>query len=635
MASARIVGSIHPAGDEDVFAFTNPSATTAVTARFDIWNNAFGFGIGVSCGSTFDSKLLIRDAAGTSLASNDDRVSGDACSGLSFVIMPGQTVYAHVIEWFDDTEQASYTLDVVYTPVPCGDGVIGPAEQCDDGNTADGDGCNATCRLENAVTEIEPNEDGATATGASGITGNDFAIANANANGAFTTSKRILAAINPSGDEDVFAITNPNAGPVQARFDIWSLAAGKGLGVSCGSTIDTGLNIRDAAGAALASNDDRTSSDFCSGLTFTITAGQTVYAHVVERGDNATIASYVLDVGFTPIICGDTVVGPTEQCDDGNTMDGDGCSATCQLEIVCGNGVIQAGETCDDANSANGDGCSSTCTIENQVDEVEPNNTTADAMTNAVQISGDAFVSGAITPAGDLDVFRVDVAAATVVRFETFTTWGNCSTATIDMRLFDSTGAPVATDLEGSGISECAAITKFLAAGTYYVQVEERGNNSTVAAYLLQVAFQTDDGMETEPNETTAQASTNLMNKNETFSLGDHMNVGDTDVYAITVPAGGHIRAEIIEGSTAETCESGGIDARLALLDATGALITEDNDSGRGLCSLIDGTGGTPMDLGARNTASVAKTFYLMVRASGLATPTNAMFAYRLQVTIR
>jgi hypothetical protein len=117
--------------------------------------------------------------------------------------------------------------------------------------------------------------------------------------------------------------------------------------------------------------------------------------------------------------------------------------------------------------------------------------------------------------------------------------------------------------------------------------------------------------------------------------LGDHMNIGDVDVYSITVPPQAHVRAEIIEGSTAETCESSGIDARITLLDDTGAVLAEDNDSGRGLCSLIDGTGGTPMDPGAHNTASVAKTYYLMVRASGLATPTNAMFAYRLQVTIR
>lgn len=30
--------------------------------------------------------------------------------------------------------------------------------------------------------------------------------------------------------------------------------------------------------------------------------------------------------------CGDLVVDPGEQCDDGNIMDSDGCSSTCQLQ---------------------------------------------------------------------------------------------------------------------------------------------------------------------------------------------------------------------------------------------------------------------------------------------------------------
>ena len=31
---------------------------------------------------------------------------------------------------------------------------------------------------------------------------------------------------------------------------------------------------------------------------------------------------------------------------------------------VCGNGILETGEECDDGNLINGDGCSSTCTIE-------------------------------------------------------------------------------------------------------------------------------------------------------------------------------------------------------------------------------------------------------------------------------
>lgn len=65
-------------------------------------------------------------------------------------------------------------------------------------------------------------------------------------------------------------------------------------------------------------------------------------------------------------VCGNHIVEAGEQCDDGNTVSGDGCSSTCQNETpaVCGNGMVEAGEQCDDGNTTSGDGCSSTCQME-------------------------------------------------------------------------------------------------------------------------------------------------------------------------------------------------------------------------------------------------------------------------------
>jgi len=49
------------------------------------------------------------------------------------------------------------------------------------------------------------------------------------------------------------------------------------------------------------------------------------------------------------IVCGDCrLASPQEECDDGNNIDGDGCSGACETESVCGDGVIQCGEECDD-----------------------------------------------------------------------------------------------------------------------------------------------------------------------------------------------------------------------------------------------------------------------------------------------
>ncbi len=101
------------------------------------------------------------------------------------------------------------------------------------------------------------------------------------------------------------------------------------------------------------------------------------------------------------------------------------------------------------------------------------------------------------------------------------------------------------------------------------------------------------------------------------------------------MPAGRSLRAEIIEGD-AETCESSDVDSYLTLFDANGVTLGFDDDSGRGFCSRIDGTGSSPADAYAHDLA--AGTYYLLVEASPSAqgaADTAGQFAYRLAVTLR
>ena len=64
--------------------------------------------------------------------------------------------------------------------------------------------------------------------------------------------------------------------------------------------------------------------------------------------------------------CSNGQLDGTEECDDGNTVNGDGCSAQCKIESrpVCGNGTVEEGEQCDDGNTTSGDGCSASCKLE-------------------------------------------------------------------------------------------------------------------------------------------------------------------------------------------------------------------------------------------------------------------------------
>ena len=101
----------------------------------------------------------------------------------------------------------------------------------------------------------------------------------------------------------------------------------------------------------------------------------TTQAQFGEQCDNGfNITAYVQKPGpddcapgcKKPRFCGDGVVDfPFEQCDKGaaNTDNGsyNSCTTSCTLGPRCGDGVIQAGEQCDDGNRLNGDGCSASC----------------------------------------------------------------------------------------------------------------------------------------------------------------------------------------------------------------------------------------------------------------------------------
>jgi hypothetical protein len=233
----------------------------------------------------------------------------------------------------------------------------------------------------------------------------------------------------------------------------------------------------------------------------------------------------------------------------------------------------------------------------------------------------------------DKDTYKITVAADSVVRFEMFDGSGtSCpSGMTTTVRLYNGAGMQIYTDTT-SGISSCSELAVFLAAGDYYFQLEETGNNAVIAQYRLLVDFIPCTDSETEVNDSLALANTIPAGASACIT-GGHQVAADLDYFLITVPADGmSIMAEIIEGTTAETCESNGIDSTLVLTDAAGmvSLVTDDID-GRGSCSKIDGTGATALDSGAHNL--LAGTYALRV-ASDVVTAAG-QFDYRLVIVVR
>lgn len=134
-------------------------------------------------------------------------------------------------------------------------------------------------------------------------------------------------------------------------------------------------------------------------------------------GGVAGPAPAVCDIGaFELGGCGDGFQDPSEACDDGNTVTGDGCSSTCQLE-GCGDGVVIAPETCDDGNTADGDGCSANC--QNEVPTPSPTATPVALLSTQGGCLGS--LSGATTsssPLGFALVLAVTVFLGSVRRYK-------------------------------------------------------------------------------------------------------------------------------------------------------------------------------------------------------------------------
>ena len=120
----------------------------------------------------------------------------------------------------------------------------------------------------------------------------------------------------------------------------------------------------------LCDDQDPTTSDMCDvsagcvNTTIQVCGNGTLETPEQCDDGNAIDGDGCSDVCTIEPICGDGTLDPGEECDDGNLDEGDGCSAVCLIEEFCGDGIVDPGEQCDDGNAISGDGCSASCELE-------------------------------------------------------------------------------------------------------------------------------------------------------------------------------------------------------------------------------------------------------------------------------
>lgn len=236
------------------------------------------------------------DDDGSELACGERRATAEVAAG--------DTVYV-VVQGVSGADQGSYELFVASRAANvCGDGSWDQAEACEDGGQASGDGCDGDCQVEAA--EIEPNDDAA-----------DAAV----------WAAPFYAEISPTGDADFVEIAI-DEGPASVIANIEPLAL-EGCSLAL---FDPYLELYEEDGETVViANDDY--DGVCPRLVAEELDAGSYYLRVSESPYSVGSRSefpYGLRVNID--WCGNGTWGPLEECDDGNTADLDGCSATCETE---------------------------------------------------------------------------------------------------------------------------------------------------------------------------------------------------------------------------------------------------------------------------------------------------------------
>jgi cysteine-rich repeat protein len=202
--------------------------------------------------------------------------------------------------------------------------------------------------------------------------------------------------------------------------------------------------------------------------------------------DSDTDVVDTVDTVDVPASCGDGVVDPDEECDDGEANSDtapDACRTSCLLP-TCGDAVADSDEDCDDGNLWGGDGCTPDCIAETGPLEAEPN----DDVFSANPTDAGVSQAGSL-PDGDIDCWTIDVPDNGFVSAQATGPDGNCPPE-FTLRLYDDDG-----DLLTSAFSEMAGVCTridpavdsealYLSAGDYTVCVEG-SNRSEVPSYRV------------------------------------------------------------------------------------------------------------------------------------------------------
>lgn len=282
----------------------------------------------------------------------------------------------------------------------CGDNELESGEACDDGNTIAGDGCSVTCTIEagfacRTQTPVDikngsfefPIETDWTVVGFIDHLSPGTPVCYP----AFDGTRSVD--INGASRGEIFQDVGTTVGRRYVVTFYGSANCREGATDACTLECERVITLSAGPGGALSLPPHTTATYTTRGMPLAIPYQLYTFefraispmTRLRFSGTDASLAGSILDLVASPTSvctrtsCGDGTMGAGETCDDGNSVGGDGCSASCRLERGymcpspgepckpdCGDGLKVEGEECDDGDrpAMGGDGCSTECTIE-------------------------------------------------------------------------------------------------------------------------------------------------------------------------------------------------------------------------------------------------------------------------------
>lgn len=253
--------------------------------------------------------------------------------------------------------------DCGLAPGICGDGSVQQGEECDDGNTDDGDGCTKFCVIEIVPPNVAPGDLVITEimfdSDAAGDAEGEW-IELYNATG-MAIDLRGLAVVDGAASQKPHVIKA--AAPVEIAangYFVLARNADEQLngGISGAYGYDPGIALNNGGDTVTLLLPDPVSPVVIDEVTYDDNEGGWP---AVGTGESLQLSADKLGTdnsGPSGWCVGAQAYGAGDKGTPGAAND------VCPVIPVCGNSTIEGNETCDDGNTDSGDGCSATCKIE-------------------------------------------------------------------------------------------------------------------------------------------------------------------------------------------------------------------------------------------------------------------------------